>query len=111
MLGYAMFVGSTNPQVRYAATFLIAVGAFSFGALCNSWAAINTTSDDQRAATIACVVFGGNLGGLVSTWSYLPKFAPNQIPGESQFLAFAHLYARDVARVGRSFRRTSRRSP
>jgi hypothetical protein len=33
--------------------------------------------------SVAMVVFGGNLGGLIATWSYLPRFSPNQIPGNS----------------------------
>ncbi|SCZ99612.1 BZ3500_MvSof-1268-A1-R1_Chr3-1g06151 [Microbotryum saponariae] len=73
IIGYAMFVASTNPQVRYASCFLIASGAFSFGSFCNTWAAINTTSDTARAGAIAITVFGGNLGGLVATWSYLSR--------------------------------------
>jgi MFS family permease len=35
MCGYIMFLASTNPHTRYGATFLIASGAFPFGALCN----------------------------------------------------------------------------
>ena len=66
---------------------MIAIGAFSFGALCNSWAAINTTSDTARAATIGTVVFAGNLGGLIATWAFLPNFAPRQLPGNSLNLA------------------------
>ncbi|SCV69351.1 BQ2448_2371 [Microbotryum intermedium] len=85
IIGYAMFVASTNPQVRYAACFLIASAAFSFGSFCNTWAAINTTSDTARAGAIAITVFGGNLGGLVAT------YAPNQIPGNSLNLATSSL--------------------
>jgi len=66
---------------------MIAIGAFSFGALCNSWAAINTTSDTARAVTIGTVVFAGNLGGLIATWAFLPNFAPRQLPGNSLNLA------------------------
>lgn len=102
-VGFAIFVGTNNVQARYGATFLIAIGSFSFGAMCNAWASINTTSDTARAATIGMVVFAGNCGGLISTWlvvlatlqerrtrpdlsffrSYLPKFAPQQIPGNA----------------------------
>jgi hypothetical protein len=32
MIGYIMFLASTNPQVRYAATFIVMMGAFPFGA-------------------------------------------------------------------------------
>ncbi|KDE06483.1 hypothetical protein MVLG_03137 [Microbotryum lychnidis-dioicae p1A1 Lamole] len=87
IIGYAMFVASTSPHVRYAACFLIASGAFSFGSFCNTWAAINTTSDTARGGAIAITVFGGNLGGLVATWSYLSQYAPDQIPGNSLNLA------------------------
>lgn len=40
MLGYAMFLGTQDPQARYAAVFMIAIGAFVFGPFCNTWAAI-----------------------------------------------------------------------
>lgn len=80
IVGFAMFLGTTQPRVRYGATFLIAIGAFSFGAMCNAWAAANTTSDTARGASIATVVLAGNCGGLISTWSYQAKYAPNQIP-------------------------------
>ena len=67
---------------------MIAAGAFSFGALCNAWAAVNSelpfadlertwadnvpvpaTSDSMRAGAIGTVVMFGNLGGLVATWT------------------------------------------
>jgi len=35
IIGYAMFLGSTNPRVRYAATFL-ASSSFTLGALTNA---------------------------------------------------------------------------
>lgn len=57
MIGFAMFVGSTNATVRYAGTFLVASGAFSFGALCNAWASNNVTSDTARAGAIGPCLF------------------------------------------------------
>lgn len=47
----------------------------------NAWGAANTSSDTARAAAISTIVCGGNLGGLISTWSYLPFQAPNYYPG------------------------------
>lgn len=64
-------------MVRYAATFLIASGAFSFGALCNAQASANVVSDTARASAIGTVVMFGNIGGLISTWSFLPFDGPN----------------------------------
>ncbi|KAM0749138.1 MFS general substrate transporter [Meredithblackwellia eburnea MCA 4105] len=83
MIGYIMFLTVHKPLVKYGATFLIAAGAFSFGALCNAWAAANTTSDSMRAGAIGTVVMFGNLGGLVATWTFLPTDAPNYRHGNS----------------------------
>lgn len=81
MCGYIMFLASTNPQVRYGATFLIASGAFAFGALCNAQVAANVVSDTARSSAIGTTVMFGNIGGLISTWSFLPFDAPNYHTG------------------------------
>ena len=75
--GYIMFLASTDPQTRYGATFIIASGAFSFGALCNAHVAANVVSDTARSAAIGTNVMFGNIGGLISTWSFLPFDTPN----------------------------------
>ncbi|PMD37544.1 putative MFS transporter [Hyaloscypha variabilis F] len=77
MIGYIMFLASDKPHVRYGATFLIASGAFSFGALCNAQVAANVVSDTARSAAIATNVMFGNTGGLISTWTFLPFDSPN----------------------------------
>jgi len=77
MVGYIMFLASKDPNVRYGATFIIASGAFSFGALCNANVAANVVSDTARSAAIGTNVMLGNVGGLISTWSFLPFDAPN----------------------------------
>jgi hypothetical protein len=77
MIGYIMFLASENSSVRYGATFIIASGAFSFGALCNAQVSANTVSDTARSSAIGTNVMFGNIGGLISTWSFLPKDAPN----------------------------------
>lgn len=86
-IGYCMFLGSTSPHVRYGATFLIASGAFCFGALCNAQAAANTLTDAARSAGIGTVVMFGNIGGLISTWGFLPTDAPNYPIGNGLNLA------------------------
>ncbi|KAF2010441.1 putative MFS transporter [Aaosphaeria arxii CBS 175.79] len=77
MAGYIMFLATTSTQVRYGATFIIASGAFSFGALCNAQVSANVVSDTARASAIGTNVMFGNIGGLISTWSFLPADAPN----------------------------------
>jgi hypothetical protein len=106
MIGYTMFLASANPRIRYAATFLIASGAYSFGALCNAQSSANVVSDTARASAIGMycepqyardayidltssgtTVMFGNIGGLISTWSFLPTDGPNYPVGNGLNLA------------------------
>jgi hypothetical protein len=77
MIGYIIFLATEDPMARYGASFLIALGAFSFGALCNAQSSANVVSDTARSAAIGTTVMMGNIGGLISTWSFLPFDAPN----------------------------------
>lgn len=81
MCGYIMFLATTNPSVRYGATFIIASGAFAFGPLCNAHASANVVSDSARSTAIGTTVMFGNVGGLISTWSFLPRDGPNYYTG------------------------------
>jgi hypothetical protein len=76
MLGYAMFLGSKDPRVRYAATFL-ASSSFTLGALTNAQVSANVISDTARSAAIGINAFCAHLGGLVSTWAFLQWDAPH----------------------------------
>ena len=87
MTGYIMFLASTTPHVRYGATFLIAGGAFAYGALCNAQVAANVVSDTARSSAIGTNVMMGNVGGLISTWAFLPFDAPNYHIGNGLNLA------------------------
>jgi len=87
IVGYIMFLATTNPQVRYAATFLIASGAFANGALCNAQVSANLVSDTARSSAIGVNVMMGNIGGLIATWSFLPFDAPNYPIGNGLNLA------------------------
>ncbi|KFY30715.1 hypothetical protein V493_01725 [Pseudogymnoascus sp. VKM F-4281 (FW-2241)] len=87
MVGYIMFLATTDGQARYAATFIIASGAYSFGALCNAQSAANVISDTARGAAIGTTVMFGNVGGLISTWSFLPGDGPNYPIGNGLNLA------------------------
>ena len=58
MVGYIMFLASETGSVRYGASFLIAIGAFSFGALCNAQVSANVISDTARSSAmyVQCVL-------------------------------------------------------
>lgn len=78
IIGYTMFLASKEPMIRYGATFFIASGAFSFGALCNAQVSANVISDTARSSAIGTNVMFGNIGGLISTVSNSWKlFSPS----------------------------------
>ncbi|TWU73366.1 hypothetical protein ED733_000942 [Metarhizium rileyi] len=87
VLGYAMFLASTDPNVRYGATFLPFMGIFTYGALTNSHVAANVVSDTAKSSAIATNVMLGNIGGLISTWAFLPSDAPHYKVGNGLNLA------------------------
>jgi sugar phosphate permease len=87
MCGYIMFLASEVGHVRYGATFLIACGAFPFGTLTNAHVSANVISDTARSSAIGTNVMFGNIGGLISTWSFLPFDAPNYHIGNGLNLA------------------------
>jgi MFS family permease len=89
MVGYSMFLGSQNQTVRYAATFLIASSTFSLGALTNAQVSANVVSDTARSSAIGANVMMGNIGGLISGWSYLPFDSPDYHIGNGLNLAAA----------------------
>lgn len=86
-LGYIMFLASEDGMVRYGATFIIASGAFTFGAMCTANASANVISDTARSSAIGTTVMFGNIGGLISTWSFLPFDGPNYPIGNGLNLA------------------------
>lgn len=91
MIGYIMFLATETSQglVRYGATFVITVGAFSFGALTNAQVSANVVSDTARSSAIGTNVMFGNIGGLISTWSFLSNDAPDYPTGNGLNLATA----------------------
>ncbi|KAJ5505989.1 Major facilitator superfamily domain general substrate transporter [Penicillium expansum] len=86
-LRYIMFLASEDPMIRYGATFLISSGSFAFGAFCAAHVSANVVSDTARSSAIGAMVMFGNIGGLISTWSYLPFDGPNYHIGNGLNLA------------------------
>lgn len=87
MAGYVMFLASGDQHVRYGATFLITTGAFALGALTNAQVSANVVSDTARSSAIGTNVMVGNVGGLVSTWSFLSWNGPDYVIGNGLNLA------------------------
>ena len=91
MIGYIMFLASEDAKVRYAATFLIASAIFVSGPMSNAQVSANLASDTARSAGIAMNVMIGNMGGLISTWTFLPNDGPNYPIGNGVNLATSSL--------------------
>lgn len=89
MIGYIMFLGTSNPNVRYGATFLITSSLFSLGPITNGQVSANVVSDTARSSAIGLNVMMGNIGGLISTWSFLPWDSPDYKIGNGLNLAAA----------------------
>ncbi|KAF4345856.1 putative MFS transporter [Fusarium beomiforme] len=87
MVGYSMFLATSNPHVRYAATFLPVCGIFAMGAFPNAHISANVISDTSRSSAVAFNVMLGNIGGLVSTWAFLPFDGPEYRIGNGLNLA------------------------
>ncbi|GKT65587.1 major facilitator superfamily transporter [Colletotrichum tofieldiae] len=87
MVGYIMFLASKDLSVRYGATFLIASSVFALGALTNAQVSANVVSDTARSSAIGMNVMCGNIGGLISTWSFLPWDGPDYPIGNGLNLA------------------------
>ncbi|CAN9094100.1 unnamed protein product [Alternaria alternata] len=89
IVGYIMFLASNVARIRYAAAFLVASTVFGIGPLSTAQVSANVVSDTSRNSAIATAVMFSNIGGLVSTWSYLPHDAPHYRIGSGLNLATA----------------------
>ncbi|KAK2047215.1 major facilitator superfamily transporter [Colletotrichum somersetense] len=87
MCGYIMFLASKVARVRYGATFLIASSAMVLGSMSNAHISANVVSDTARSSAIGMNVMFGNIGGLISTWSFISKDAPDYPIGNGLNLA------------------------
>ncbi|KAK2029188.1 major facilitator superfamily transporter [Colletotrichum zoysiae] len=87
MCGYIMFLASKVARVRYGATFLIASSAMVLGPMSNAHISANVVSDTARSSAIGMNVMFGNVGGLISTWSFISKDAPDYPIGNGLNLA------------------------
>ncbi|GAA5967059.1 hypothetical protein JCM11641_000427 [Rhodosporidiobolus odoratus] len=83
VVGYIMFLASSNPHVLYGASFLTFTGALPCGPFFLAWATANSGSPTARAVTSAIVPAWGSIGSMICTWLYLPKYKPRYIPGNS----------------------------
>ncbi|QIW96790.1 hypothetical protein AMS68_002308 [Peltaster fructicola] len=92
IIGFAMLLGSQDPHVKYAGTFLGALGIYPCIANTISWAANNVEGSYKRGITLGFVIGWGNLNGVMSSNIYRSQDAPKFIPGHSVVLAYLVLF-------------------
>ncbi|KAK4098578.1 MFS general substrate transporter [Parathielavia hyrcaniae] len=75
--GFAMLLGTDDPAVQYAGTFLAALGIYPCISNTISWVANNVEGVYKRGVVLGLVIGWGNLNGIVSSNVYFdgPRFA------------------------------------
>lgn len=92
--GFAMLLsihGKVHKNAEYAALFLVTCGAYSAMPVVVCWFAMNLGGHHRRSIGTAWQVGFGNIGGIIATFAFLSKDAPNYTPGYSICIGFACL--------------------
>ncbi|KAI5309745.1 hypothetical protein KEM55_002511, partial [Ascosphaera atra] len=94
MAGFAMLLhihGQARRHAEYAALFLITMGAYSAMPVIVCWFVTNLAGHRRKSIGTAVQVGFGNIGGIISTFSFLAKDAPNYTTGFRIGLGFCSL--------------------
>ncbi|KAI9642310.1 hypothetical protein NHQ30_009112 [Ciborinia camelliae] len=88
--GFAMLLGSEDPGIKYAGTFLGALGIYPCIANTISWISNNIEGSYKRGIVLGFMIGWGNLCGIISSNIYFEK--PRFIVGHAVVLAFMALF-------------------
>lgn len=86
IIGFALLLGSGKPHVQYTGTFFAASGIYPLVPMGVAWNGNNIGGSLKRGVGIAMHVGFGNLGGTISAFIYLTKYAPRFKPGHSALI-------------------------
>ncbi|KAF5359888.1 hypothetical protein D9756_002947 [Leucocoprinus leucothites] len=86
MAGFIIAIVSEGTGARYAALFLIAIGAFPCSPGIISTLANNHSGYYKRAASLGLQIALGNCGGIVATFVYTADQAPRYVKGNAVVL-------------------------
>lgn len=84
--GFAMLLASQNPHIKYAGTFLGALGIYPCIANTISWTSNNIEGVYKRGVVLGFVIGWGNLNGIVSSNIY--RKAPKYTVGHATVMAY-----------------------
>ncbi|OTA98454.1 hypothetical protein M426DRAFT_258683 [Hypoxylon sp. CI-4A] len=92
--GLAMLIsihGASHFSVEYGALFLVAMGSFGTGGNIVCWYIMNLQGHVERSISSAWMICFGNIAGIVATFLFIRKDAPNYTSGYSVCLAMGTL--------------------
>ncbi|MCJ1278900.1 hypothetical protein MMC21_006721 [Puttea exsequens] len=92
VIGFSMLCAGTSPGVRYAGTFLGALGIYPCIANTIVWTSNNTEGVYKRGVTMGFVIGWGNLNGVVSSNVYQMVDSPLYRQGHGIVLAYLTLF-------------------
>ncbi|KAL8731511.1 MAG: hypothetical protein Q9166_003357 [cf. Caloplaca sp. 2 TL-2023] len=92
IIGFAMLLGSRDPHVQYAGTFLGALGIYPCIANTITWVSNNTEGVYKRGVTMGFVIGWGNLNGVVSSNIYRGKDKPRYYVGHGVLISYLVLF-------------------
>ncbi|KAI4869199.1 MFS general substrate transporter [Hypoxylon rubiginosum] len=88
--GFLMLLASTDPRVKYAGTFLGALGIYPCISNTISWMANNIEGVYKRGVVLGFVIGWGNLNGVVSSNIYFN--APRYLEGHGVIVAYMAVF-------------------
>ncbi|KAI2618362.1 MFS general substrate transporter [Hypoxylon sp. NC1633] len=88
--GFLMLLASTDPRVKYAGTFLGALGIYPCISNTISWMANNIEGVYKRGVVLGFVIGWGNLNGIVSSNIYFSS--PRYLEGHAVMVAYMALF-------------------
>ncbi|KAB8078067.1 putative MFS transporter [Aspergillus leporis] len=91
MAGFAILLnvhGEAHRSVQYGALFMVTCGCYSAMPVIVCWFAMNLAGHRRRSVGTAWQIGFGNIGGIIATYSFLKKDAPEYRPGYAISISF-----------------------
>ena len=90
IVGFILLIASNDPSVKYAGTFLGALGIYPCISNTITWMANNTEGVYKKGVVLGFVIGWGNLNGIVSSNIFFDK--PRYLQGHGVILAYMILF-------------------
>lgn len=89
IIGYALYLGSKSPKVRYCSLFFQVMGAYVGAPLLSTWMPNNLAPFYRRITGIVIGFILTNCGGILSTWIFPTYEGPDYVRATSLLLGLS----------------------